>query len=642
MRQKLCTIILLIGILFTLGCQGSGYKEVQQYTIEQFMNTTSITGGSFSNDENTILFSSNKTGIFNAYTIPVEGGEPTQITESANDAVYAISFFPNDDRILYLSDSGGNEIWHIYVRNEDGSIQDLTPFETARAVFYGWSFDYKSFFYGSNQKNPKFMDIYEMDIETFKSELFYQNNEGYFLGDVSNDKRYLAFTKTITTNNSEMYLYDRESRKLKHISPHEGDANYNPQTFSSDSKNLYFSTNEGREFTNLKKYDIESENTETVEESDWDIMYGYFSRNEKYRVTGINNDAKTEIKVIEVSSNTPVNLPNLSDADITGVSISRSENLMTFYLNGSTSPNNLYVYNFESKKYLKLTDSMNPEINQDDLVEAEVIRYISFDSLEIPAILYKPHHIKPGEKAPALLSIHGGPGGQSRIGYNSVIQYLVNHGYVVLAVNNRGSSGYGKTFFKLDDLKHGEDDLYDCVESKKFLISTGYVDENKIGILGGSYGGYMVLAALAYTPEEFAVGVDIFGVANWVRTLKSIPPWWEAFKEALYTELGNPETDEEYLRKISPLFHADKITKPLIVLQGANDPRVLKVESDEIVEAVKKNGVPVEYVVFDDEGHGFRKNENKIKGYKAILDFLDKHLKGVAEVKVEQPVSSQR
>jgi len=301
---------------------------------------------------------------------------------------------------------------------------------------------------------------------------------------------------------------------------------------------------------------------------------------------------------------------------------------MAFYFNGSRSPNNLFVYNFEEKEYKNLTDTMNPEINPLDLVDAEVVRYKSFDGLEIPAIYYKPHHIKPGEKAPALVKVHGGPGGQARIGYNPIAQYLVNHGYVVIDVNNRGSTGYGKTFYKMDDKKHGDVDLDDCVEAKKFLVSTGYVDENKIGIIGGSYGGYMVLAALTFRPEEFNVGVDLFGISNWVRTLKSIPPWWEAFKEALYEEMGNPETDLDYLRSISPLFHAERITKPLMVLQGANDPRVIKVESDDIVEAVKKNEVPVEYLVFDDEGHGFVKKENQIKGYKAILKFLDEYLKG--------------
>jgi len=628
MRKYYVLLFTLLGTLALSGFQKNEYRNVKQYTIEQFMNTTAIAGSSLSHDEKTILFSSNKSGIFNAYTIPVTGGEPAPLTDSKDNSVFAISFFPHDQRILYSSDKGGNEINHIYMRNEDGTVRDLTPIDTAKAQFYGWSFDDKSFFYGFNQRDKRFMDVYEMDIATFTPALIYQNDKGLNFGGISRDKRYFAFSKSITTNNSDLYLYDRETKELKHLSPHQGDVQYAPSSFSPDSKSLYFLTNENGEFMFLKRYDIATGKFEKVEATNWDIQYGYFSRNGKYRVVGINNDAKTEIKIYDTATSKPIALPKLPNGEITSVNISRSEKLMTFYLNGSRSPNNLFVYDLATKKYTQLTNTMNPEIDQNDLVEAKVVRYKSFDGVEIPSIHYKPQHIKSGEKAPALVWVHGGPGGQSGVGYSALIQYLVNHGYVVIAVNNRGSSGYGKTFFKMDDLKHGEEDLADCVEAKKFLAATGYVDPDKIGIIGGSYGGYMVLAGLAFRPDEFAVGVDIFGVANWVRTLKSIPPWWEAFREALYKEMGNPATDEEYLRRISPLYHPDKIKKPLIVLQGANDPRVLKVESDEIVEAVRKNGVPVEYVVFPDEGHGFVKKENQIKGYKAILDFVDKHLKG--------------
>jgi dipeptidyl aminopeptidase/acylaminoacyl peptidase len=302
--------------------------------------------------------------------------------------------------------------------------------------------------------------------------------------------------------------------------------------------------------------------------------------------------------------------------------------MMRLTVGTSKAPSNIYVYNLETKELKKLTESLNKEINPDDLVSAEVVRFKSFDDLEIPAIYYKPLQASAENKVPALVWVHGGPGGQSRTGYFALIQYLVNHGYAVLAVNNRGSSGYGKTFYKMDNRNHGDKDLKDCIAGKNWLAMQDYIDAEKIGIIGGSYGGYMTMAALTFAPEEFKVGVNIFGVTNWLRTLQSVPPYWESFRKALYDELGDPTTaDSVRLYNISPLFHADKVTKPLMVLQGANDPRVLQIESDEIVEAVKKNNVPVEYIVFPDEGHGFVKKENEIRGYGDILKFLDQHLK---------------
>ncbi len=537
-----------------------------------------------------------------------------------------LSYFPNDERILYGGDKGGNELYHIYLREFDGTSRDLTPGEENRATFQGWAYDEKSFFYQSNERDPRYMDLYEMDIETFESKMLFRN-EGYGVGAISRDKCYIALGKPVTNHDSDIFLYDSKTKTTKHLTPHEGDIQHSALAFTPDSKSLYFVTNEDSEFRYLKKLDLESGESETVEKADWDVMYGGLSREGKYFMTAINNDARTQIKIIETATGQPVELPDLPDGDIVGVRFSKSETKMTFFHSGARSPSNLYVYDLTTKTHTQITNTLNPEINPEDLVETEVVRFKSYDGLEIPSILMKPH-VAPGQKLPAIVQVHGGPGGQSRTGYNEIYQYLVNHGYVVLRVNNRGSSGYGKTFNKLDDLKHGEDDLMDCVEAKNYLKTLDYVDPDRIGILGGSYGGYMVLAALAFQPDEFAVGVDIFGVANWLRTLKNTPPWWTSFRVALFKEMGNPETDEDYLKRISPLFHADKIVKPLIVLQGANDPRVMKVESDEIVEAVRKNGVPVEYVVFDDEGHGFTKKKNRIAGYRAIREFLDEHLAG--------------
>jgi len=359
-------------------------------------------------------------------------------------------------------------------------------------------------------------------------------------------------------------------------------------------------------------------------------MYSYLSKNEKYRVIGINEDGKNNLVILDNSaSGQVVDFPDIPDGNITAVRISDSENKMRLSVGSSKAPSNAYVYDFTTKKLKKLTETLNPDINAEDLVKAEVVRYKSFDGLEIPAIYYKPHTATKNTPVPALVWVHGGPGGQSRIGYSSFIQYLVNHGYAVLAVNNRGSSGYGKTFYKMDDKNHGDKDLKDCIAGKDWLAAQNYIDAERIGIIGGSYGGYMTMAALAFAPEEFEVGVNIFGVTNWLRTLKSIPPYWESFREALYEELGDPYSqDSVRLHAISPLFHTENIVKPVMVLQGANDPRVLQIESDEIVEGVRKNNVPVEYVVFEDEGHGFVKKENEKEGYSQVLEFLDKHLKG--------------
>ncbi|HEX3252085.1 MAG TPA: S9 family peptidase [Pyrinomonadaceae bacterium] len=601
---------------------------VKEYTIEQFMNTVRIGGSSFSADEKSLLFHSNKSGIYNVYSVAVNGGAPSQLTNSTKESTFAVSYFPTDSRFLYTYDRGGNENSHLYLRELDGSERDLTPGDKVKANFLGWSHDRKSFFFSTNERDARYFDVYEMPLDTFKASLVYKDETGLDFGDISIDKKYIAFQKNGgSPADSDIYLYNSATKELKNITGHTGDVANSPETFDVASKYLYYLTDAGGEFRYVSRYDLATGKSETVEKAPWDIFYTYFSHNGKYRVTAINEDARTRMKIYDAASGKLVSLPQLPNADITGVNISPSEKLMAFYLNGDRSPSNLYVYDFTTKKATKLTDSLNPEINPADLVDSSVIRYKSFDGVQIPSILYKPKQASAQNKVPAIVLVHGGPGGQTRVGYSPLTQYLVNHGYVILGVNNRGSSGYGKTFFTSDDGKHGREPLWDCVEAKKYLASLGYVDESKIGIAGGSYGGYMVLAALTFKPEEFAVGVDLFGVSNWVRTLQSIPPYWESFRKSLYKEIGDPNTDLENLRAVSPLFHADKIVKPLIVLQGANDPRVIKPESDEIVDNIKKRNGVVEYVLFDNEGHGFTKKANEIRAYKAILDFLDRYLK---------------
>lgn len=603
-------------------------KEIKQYSIEQFYKNKQIGGGAWSADETKLLVHSNETGIFNLYEINVTDASMRPLSNSTVESFFAVDYVPGTNDILYSADKGGNEIDHIYLLKEDGTSTDLTPGEQEKANFTGWSLDKKSCFYMSNKRNPQFFDLYKMNIGEWKPTMIYQNDEGMNVSGISWDENTLALQKTITTSENQLFLYDRKTKKMQEISDPAAPSSYDASGFSKDGKSFYYITDAGKEFAYLVQYDLATGDRKTIFETNWDVMYSYDSENEKYRVIAINADGKNVLKIRDNVTGQEVSFPEIPDGDVLAVSISDSEKKMRLSVGTSKAPSNLYVYDFETKALKKLTETLNAEINPDDLVSAEVVRYKSFDGLEIPAIYYKPLTAAPGNKVPALVWVHGGPGGQSRTGYFSLIQYLVNHGYAVLAVNNRGSSGYGKSFYKMDDRNHGDKDLKDCIWGKKWLQSQDYIDTAKIGIIGGSYGGYMTMAAMTFAPEEFKVGVNIFGVTNWLRTLKSIPPYWESFRKALYTELGDPTSaDSVRLYNISPLFHADKVKNPVMVLQGANDPRVLQVESDEIVAAVKKNNVPVEYVVFPDEGHGFVKKENEIKGYGGILTFLDKHLK---------------
>ncbi len=621
--------VLLPGSTRLAVAQNEGPRDVKRYTIEQFLKTNNFRGASFSPDHSKLLVSSDTSGVFNACTIPVTGGPPEPLTDSTTDSIFSVSFFPADERILYTSDQGGNELNHLFVRFPDGRVQDLTPGDNLKAQFLGWAHDDQSFYVGTNERDNKYFDVYQYNTETLGRELVFQNEEGYNFADVTADGQLFALSKTSNRDDSDIYLYDRQSGEMSHLTPHDGEINHQPAAFSLDGNSLYFITDEDSDFAYLVRQDLETGQRETIAQPDWDIAFARFSKNGKYLLIGTNEDARTVIQVLRADTMQPVELPEIEGASIASFGISDDEAHVAMYVSSSRVPSDLYYLNLEAEESaapVKLTRSLNAEIDPRDLVSGEVVRFKSFDGEEIPGILYLPQQASETEPVPGLVWVHGGPGGQSRVGYSGLIQYLVNHGYAVYAINNRGSSGYGKRFEQLDNRNHGKNDLLDCVASKRVLAETGLVDPDRIGIIGGSYGGYMTLAALTFQPEEFEVGVDIFGISNWYRTVQSIPPWWESQRQALEKELGD-FSDEEYFRSISPLFHSDRIVKPLMVLQGANDPRVLKVESDEIVEAVRQNGVPVEYIVFDDEGHGFRKKENQARGYKAILEFCNQHLK---------------
>jgi len=625
-------IAFLLTTIIFVSCTGKKIVEPTQYSIDQFHKNTRVTGGIFSPDETKILISSDETGIFNVFEINIADGAKKQITNSVTESFFAVGYIYGTNQILYSADKGGNENNHIYMLNEDGTVTDLTPGDAVKASFAGWSNDKKVMYFSSNKRDPQFFDMYKMTVGEWKEEIIYKNTEGLDFSGSTKDRNIIALSKSVTTSESRLFLYNRATGDTTEVSEADKPGSYGSSGFSNDNLYFFYTTDADREFSYLMSYEIATGKREVIFETGWDVVGSWLSENGKYRITGINEDAKIVLKITDLSKGEDVNYPAIPGTNITNVNISESENLLLLGLGSSRTPGDIYVYEFGGTEMKRLTNTLNPEIKPDDLVSAEVVRYKSFDSLDIPAILFKPLAASKKNKVPALIWVHGGPGGQSDVGYDPLIQYLANHGYAILAVNNRGSSGYGKTFFKMDDRNHGDKDLKDCVWGKKWLQTLDYVDAEKIGIIGGSYGGFMTMAAMAFVPDEFKVGVNFFGVTNWLRTLKSVPPWWASFRDALYQEMGDPFTaDSVRLYNISPLFHAKNIKSPIMVLQGANDPRVLQAESDEIVAAVQTNNVPVEYIIFPDEGHGFMKRENETKSATQILIFLDKYLKGSAE-----------
>ena len=607
--------------------------DTPTYTAAQFFDTISYGLGyggakAFSPDGKSVLIRSDKTGVFNAYALPVAGGEPVQLTNSTTSAVTPVSYFPTDARILFTQDGGGDELNHLFVRTADGAVTDLTPGDKVKADFLSWSQDGKTFFVTSNERDASAFDVIAYDATTYQHRMVFENTGGFTPAALSPDGRWLVLDKSLTSANNDLYLVDLTAPgEPKLLTPHEGNVAYTAFDFTPDSKAILIGTDQNGEFQQAIRHDLGSGANTPLIQADWDVSFVFYSPTGRYRVSGLNADAKTELTLLDATTSQPVPLSGLPDGDIGNVRFSDDEKTIAFTVSSDTSPADVFVADLNTGRATRLTHALNPAIDENALVEATIVRYPGEGGVMIPAVLYTPKGASAAHPAPAIVLVHGGPGGQTRRGYSAMVQHLVNHGYAVLGANNRGSSGYGKTFFHLDDKKHGEADLRDIVAGGEWLRQQDWVADDQVAVMGGSYGGYITAAALAFHPDAFAAGVDIFGVTNWVRTLESIPPWWGAQRIALYDEMGDPATDAERHRRISPLFHTQGINKPLLVVQGENDPRVLKVESDELVAAVRANGVPVEYVVFPNEGHGFTRRDNRITAQDAYLTFLDKYVR---------------
>lgn len=606
-------------------------QSASELPLEEFFKTYRVGSMSFSPDETKLVFVSDKYGHSQPYIMPVRGGAWTPLLQT-EDAIYSVNWCPTDEnKIFYSMDKGGDENFRIYVYNfvVKESIP-ITP-EGAFAEILGWSHNGYYLYYSSNERDPQHMDTYRFDVRTMSAERVFENTTTLSVVGISPDDQTFILSQFINVKSSNLYLYDVTLKSMTAItSQEEGEANYEFADFSPEGDKLFILTDKDSEFQRLVSYYPETEEWEVEVESEWDVIGAGFSYKNTYFFTRINEGGVSNVTIENVETGEELQLPPLPAGEVIPVSFSRSERYLRIYVNADNIPGDQYVYDLETFELIKLTNLFDAsQLRSDMLVKSELIHYSSFDGMEIPAWLYRPKKARWGKKAPVVIEVHGGPMAQQKPGYSPWIQFLVSRGFVVAAPNVRGSTGYGKTYYLADDQKWGEDPLLDVIYLKHAIADEiPEADTSKTVIWGGSYGGYMTLAALTFAPEEFAMGMDWVGPSNLFTLLESVPPYWRPYQKYFHEEIGDPSIPEDSARmwRQSPVNFADRIVRPLLIVQGKNDPRVKIAESEQIVEAARKNGKHVEYIVFEDEGHGLRKRENKLEAYNAMFDFMTANL----------------
>jgi dipeptidyl aminopeptidase/acylaminoacyl peptidase len=571
----------------------------------------------------------------NVHVQKIGESEERRIT-SATERDIAAYFWASNSRIAYAQDKAGDENFRLYAVNIDGSDEkDLTPFEKVRVqLIDDLKDDDDHVLAAMNQRDPRFFDAYRINVLTGEMEMIAQNPGNIMGWQTDHDGKLRVATTSDGVNTSLLYR-DSEKDDFQVLLTTSFKETLSPLFFTYDNKNLYVASNIGRDKAAIYEYDVKEKKQTTLLYENPDVDVENLLRSDKRKVvTGVVYyiDKRQYHFLDEERAKLQQDLESrLPGFEVAVAGMSRDETKALVYAGSDRTLGAYYFYDRATSDFRKLAD-VGPWLIEAELAEMKPITYTSRDGLTIHGYLTLPQGLKP-KKLPVVVNPHGGPWGRDVWGYNPEVQFLANRGYAVLQVNFRTSTGYGRKFWEAGFKQWGlkiQDDITDGV---KWLIDQGIADPSRVGIYGGSFGGYATLAGLAFTPDLYACGVDYVGVSNLFTLIKTIPPYWEPMRQMFYEMMGDPEKDKELYEKVSPVFHADDIKVPVLVAQGANDPRVNKAESDQIVEALKKRGIEVVYMVKDNEGHGFRNEENRFDFYRAMEEFLGKHLGGRVETR---------
>jgi len=581
-------------------------------------------------DGRQVVFSSNASGQSNLWRQEIGGTVATQLTRFTDRAVRDVAWSPDGAKLVFTADHDGDEFHQLFVIDANGGeprrLTDAPQVQHQLATIEPFSRDGRRVLYAGNDRDRTCQDVLLLDLETGDVQRIVATEGLHFPIGFSPDERYVGVTRLNSNTDADLLLVEpgvTDPAQPRLLNPHEGEVKHDPAPWKPDGTAVYAITDSGRDFTGIAEFPVEEGEFRWVESPEWDVEQAVVSADGSTLAWTVNEDGYSRIRARDLLSGDGISVPNVPGGTISALRISPDGHLLAFLLARAAQPTEVVAVDIATGAVHVLTDSTPPALRDITAVEPQLVRFRTHDGRDVPAFLYRPHGDGP---FPVLLSIHGGPEAQERPSYmyGGFYQYLLAQGIGVLAPNVRGSTGYGSTYQKLIHHDWGGDELRDFEHAVKYLHTLSWVDPNRIAVFGGSFGGFATLSCVSRLPKLWAAGVSIVGPSNLVTFVKAVPPTW---LRLMAKWVGDAETERDFLLERSPVTYADDIVAPLFVIQGANDPRVVKSESDQIVERLRARGVDVRYDVYEDEGHGFTKRANEIKALGDAAEFLVSHLR---------------
>ncbi|HVJ04864.1 MAG TPA: S9 family peptidase [Candidatus Saccharimonadales bacterium] len=607
--------------------QSATVDNLQKFSISALYSTRLIGGSAWSPDGSRVAFISNISGRNNLWTVPSTGGWPTQLTIS-DQRQASPAWSPDGKWIAFMSDKDGNELWDIFlVSPQNGEVTNLTASPDSADEAPAWSPNGRTLAYMTKRKTSPSFEIDLIDIASRRTTHITRNSPPQ-LGNMSPlwspDGKFIAYTQqNASDKDSNIFLYDLAAKAATNLTPHTGDQTFSAAAFSPDGKTLLLTSNSANGYDNVALLDIPSKRLAWITTDKWEIRASAFSPDGQSIVWSANVDGRESLYMRTVSGGEVHLLPvpdgvNNFAGDVSP--FSHDGQHLLYHHSGARAPNDLHVFDFKSQHSTQLTDSFVAGLSPSSMVAPTLVHYPSKDGkFTLSAWAYIPNNIIRNQKYPAIVYIHGGPASQSMDGFNRFVQYMNNQGYLVIAPNYRGGTGYGREFQEANRHDAGGEELNDVLGAADFIQRTGFVDPAKLIVMGGSYGGYLTMMAVTRHPEMWAAGVPIVPFVNWFTEFENEDPQLQEYDRLF---MGDPVKDKALWHDRSPINFIDRVKAPLLILAGGNDPRCPKTEAQQVADAIQKQGGTAILKIYENEGHGFARVENQIDAYQRVADFL--------------------